>query len=168
MPKIVTVLAIAAAATAIGCGDSEEPDQTTVSVTVPTTSAETTTTPPDTTVTDDEAATGGGGDGAEGPILAVAGVLTKHATTDEACRSFVTENFLETAYGGEENCIEARESQPLASEVALDNKAENTATHMTVIPKGGPYDGAKVEVDVVEVDGRYKVDALVADIPAGP
>jgi hypothetical protein len=80
----------------------------------------------------------------------------------------VTENFLETAYGGEENCIEARESQPLASEVALDNKAENTATNMTVIPKGGPYDGAKVEVEVVEVDGRYKVDALTADIPAGP
>ena len=55
---------------------SEEPEQSTVSVTVPTTSAETTTTPPDTTITDDEAATGGDGDGALGPILAVAGVLT--------------------------------------------------------------------------------------------
>ncbi len=168
MRTIVTVLAIAAVAVATGCGDSDEPEQPTVSVTVSTTSAETTTTPPDTTITDDEAATGGDADGALGPILAVAGVLTKHATTDEACRSFVTENFVETAYGGEENCIEARESQPLASEVTLDDKAENTATHMTVIPTGGPYDGAKVEVDVVEVDGRYKVDALTADIPAGP
>lgn len=168
MRMIAMVLALALLALFAGCGDSEEPEQATVSVTTET-PAETTSTTPDTTITDDEVATGGGsGDGAAGPILAVAGVLTKHATTEEACSSFVTENFLETAYGGEENCIEARESQPLAEEVALDPKAKNTATQMTVIPDGGPYDGARVEVEVVEVDGTYKVDALTADIPAGP
>jgi hypothetical protein len=169
MRTIATVLAVALAALVAGCGDSDEPEQSTVSVTVPTTSTEATTT--DSTVTDDEAATGGegeSGDGAVGPILAVAGVLTKHATTEEACGSFVTENFLETAYGGRENCEAARGSESLAEEVALDPKAKNTATHMTVIPDGGPYDGVKVEVEVVEVNGRYKVDALVADVPAGP
>ena len=172
MRATATFLAVVSVALFAGCGDSDDPGETTVSVTAPATSTDTTTTPGSTTTDDAETTTGGeeaeSGDGALGPILAVAGVLTKHATTEEACGSFVTENFLETAYGGKENCIAARESQPLASEVALDPKAKNTATNLTVIPDGGPYDGARVEVEVVEVGGRYKVDALVADIPAGP
>ncbi len=170
MRPIAVCIAVALVALAAGCGDADDP--TTVSVPAPTTSTEATTTPDTTIPDDDEAATGGGepdsGEGALGPILAVAGVLTTHATIEEACGSFVTENFLDSAYGGKENCIAARESQPLARKVVLDSKADNSATHLTVIPDGGPYDGAKVEVDVVEVDGRYKVDALVADIPAGP
>jgi hypothetical protein len=169
MRTTALITAVLALGVLAGCGD-DEPESTTAAVTTPaTTTAETTSTATTTTSEGEETTTTDAtGEGAEGPILAVAGVLTTHATAEEACGTFVTENFLETAYGGKENCLTAREEQPLASEIALDESAENTATHMTVIPKGGSYDGAKVEVDVVEEGGRYKVDALVADVPAGP
>lgn len=159
-----------------GCGGSDDTTQSTVSVTGPDSGAVTTSTGtattqgPDTTITDDQAATGGdgGGDGATAPVLAAAAVLTTHATPEQACVSFVTEHFVATAYGGEENCLAARKDQPLARQITVDQSADNTTTHLVVIPDGGPYDGAKVEVEIVEADGRYQVDGLTADIPAGP
>jgi len=146
------------------CGDDEETtaETATVSVTTPTASPSSTTT---TTGEGTQTPEGGSGEGAEAPVLAAAAVLTTEFTTKQACETFVTENFIATAYGSIDNCVAAREDQ-LASQITVD-KAESESL-LVVIPTGGPYDGAKVEVQIVEEDGRYLVDGLTADIPAGP
>jgi hypothetical protein len=108
------------------------------------------------------------GAGAPAPILAAAAVLTTHSTPERACGSWVTENFIQTAYGGKENCIAARKDQPLARQITVDQSAPQSESHFVVIPDGGPYDGAKVEVDIVQDDDGYRVDGLTAHVAAGP
>jgi hypothetical protein len=158
----------------VGCGGSDDESTSTVSViTAPTTTAATTTstttgTASTTTTGGDDTTAAGPGAGAGAPIVAAAGVLTTHATPEQACGSYVTENFLETAYGGKENCLEARKNQPLAKRIAVDQSAPQTTTHLVVVPDGGPYDGAKVEVEIVQDGSSYRVDGLTALVPAGP
>jgi hypothetical protein len=158
----------------VGCGGSDDESTSTVSViTAPTTTAATTTstttgTASTTTTSGGDTTAAGPGAGAGAPIVAAAGVLTTHATPEQACGSYVTENFLETAYGGKENCLEARKNQPLAKRIAVDQSAPQTTTHLVVVPDGGPYDGAKVEVEIVQDGSSYRVDGLTAHVPAGP
>jgi hypothetical protein len=156
-----------------GCGGSDDESTSTISVTVPTgstsTTAATTTGSGTTTTGGDQSTAGAGpGAGAPAPILAAVAVLTTHSTPERACGSYVTENFIQTAYGGKENCVAARKSQPLAKKIAVDQSAEQTESHLVVIPDGGPYDGAKVEVDIVSDGSSYRVDGLTAHVPAGP
>jgi hypothetical protein len=148
----------------VGCGGSDDTSTQTISVTTPTASTSTSTT----STAGGDTAPAGPGDGAGAPIEAAAGVLTTHATPEQACGSFVTEQFIETAYGGKENCIAARKDQPLASKIAVDQSSEQTTSRLVVIPDGGPYDGAKVVVDIVQDGSSYRVDGLKADVPAGP
>ena len=175
--KRAAVLAVATMAFGYlaGCGGSDDTSTSTSTssvLTTPTTTAATTTS----TTTGSESTTTSGGDttaagpgaGAGAPIVAAAGVLTTHATPEQACGSYVTENFLETAYGGKENCLEARKKQPLAKRIAVDQSAPQTTTHLVVVPDGGPYDGAKVEVEIVQDGSSYRVDGLNAHVPAGP
>jgi hypothetical protein len=166
MRKPALIAVVLALGYLTGCGGSDDTTQSTTVITTPATTQE-----PDTTITDDEAATGGGtgsADGAIAPILAAAAVLTSHATPEKACVTYVTEHFVATAYGGEQNCLAARKDQPLASKITVDQSADNTTSHLVVVPDGGPYDGATVEVEIVEVDGKYQVDGLKANVPAGP
>jgi hypothetical protein len=148
-----------------GCGGSDDETTQTVSVTAPATTASTTAS---TTTGSETSTTTDGGEGAPAPILAAAAVLTTHSTPERACGSYVTENFIETAYGGKENCITARESDELAKRIKVDQSAPQTESRLVVIPDGGPYDGAKVEVDIVQDGSAYRVDGLTADVPAGP
>jgi hypothetical protein len=159
-----------------GCGGSDDPPEpTTVSVTAPATTASTaaTSTTSETTLpTEPDGGNGstprpGSGEGAANAVVAAAAVLTTDGTPDQACGSYVTENFIETSYGGEQNCIAAREGAALARSISVGPGDDELSTHIVVVPTGGPYDGAKVEVELVEDDG-YRVDALDAHVPAGP
>jgi hypothetical protein len=94
-------------------------------------------------------------------------VLTSQGTPEQACGSFVTENFIAASYGGEANCIAARAGQALASAIGVQS-GDDTSTHLVVIPSGGPYGAARVSVDLVEEGGRFRVDMLDAHVPAGP
>jgi hypothetical protein len=170
------VAALVAVGLTAGCGDSDDPPPpTTVSVTVPATTAATsaTTTTPETTLPaepdggDGSTPEPGSGEGAANAVIAAAAVLTTEGTTEQACGSYVTENFIATAYGGEANCIAARQGEALARSITVRGSAE-LSTHIVVVPKGGPYDGAKVEVDLVESGGGFRVDALDAHVAAGP
>lgn len=169
----VTVAATLALGYLAGCGGSDDQSTRTISVTAPGTTATTSTASSSTTGT--ESTTGGAdttaagpGKGAGAPIVAAAAVLTTHATPEQACGSYVTKNFIETAYGGKENCLAARQDQPLAKRIAVDQSSEQTESKLVVIPDGGPYDGAKVEVDIVVDGASYRVDGLTAHVPAGP
>jgi hypothetical protein len=107
------------------------------------------------------------GEGASTAILAATAVLTSQGTPEQACGTFVTENFIARSYGGEANCVAARAGQALASAIGVQSGGD-TSTHLVVIPSGGPYGAARVSVDLVEDGGRFRVDALDAHVPAGP
>jgi hypothetical protein len=98
----------------------------------------------------------------------VTAVLTREGTDEQACGTYVTEGFIQTAYGGSENCTASRDPQALANGLSLPTAIGKGTTHLVVIPDGGPYDGAKVEVDLVRDGDTYRVDALEAHVPAGP
>lgn len=168
---------LAAAVLALGaCGEEEaEPAGEAEVTTSPTTAPTTTATEP--------AATGagegdgeppqppgsrGGGEPARSPATsaeqAIRAVLTAEGEAAEACTDFVTEDFVATAHGGRENCIAARRPNALAESVEITEDGGGT---FTVVPKGGPYDGVEVTVEVVD-DGGFRVASLLADIPAGP
>jgi len=169
MRSVTLVVATLAIGYLAGCGGSDDETTSTVSVvTAPTTTTATTTSTESTTTSGGDTTGAGPGEGAGAPIVAAAAVLTTHATPEQACGSYVTENFLQTAYGGKENCLEARKNQPLAKRIAVDQSSPQTTTHLVVIPDGGPYDGAKVEVDIVQDGADYRVDGLTAHVPAGP
>ena len=106
--------------------------------------------------------------GAPDPIAAATAVLTSEGTPAEACDRYVTPQFIETAYGGRENCIASRTGNALAQGLSLGTAIEAGATHLVVIPQGGPYDGSKVEVDLVRDSNGFRVDSLEAHVPAGP
>jgi hypothetical protein len=158
-------LALLLAAVVTGCGDDEQSTVASTS-TRPTSSTTTSTqassTTSSTTTTDEPS--GGAGSGVE----AATAVLTSQGTPRQACDLYVTERFIETAYGGRENCIASRTGGALARGLALGPAIEEGATHLVVIPAGGPYDGAKVEVDLVRDGDTYRVDSLLAHVPAGP
>jgi hypothetical protein len=163
----IAALLIAGAA---GCGDddgsttvatSTEPTPGTTSVSQQTV---TTSTQPETTTTTTAEPAGG----AASAVDAATAVLTTEGTAEQACDRYVTEDFIQTAYGGRENCIASRAKDALADGLALGPAIEEGATHLVVVPVGGPYYGAKVEVDVIRDGDTYRVDSLEAHVPAGP
>ncbi|HEY8000892.1 MAG TPA: hypothetical protein VID76_03075 [Solirubrobacterales bacterium] len=172
---IAVALVPLVAALAVGCGGGDEsaaPSTLTVS-TAPTSTATTTTAEP---APDAEGAGGtaseqpqpGSGSGAPNAVIAAAAVLTRGGTPQQACGTFVTEAFISTAYGGEENCVAARRPEALARSILVGPEGDASSTTITVVPDGGPYDGVKVAVDLVEEDGGFRVDGLDANVPAGP
>jgi hypothetical protein len=172
----VAAASLLLAALALGsCGGD---DSTSISTTTGSTGSLTSPTPTSTTstasTTSTETAAGGGtpqpgsGSGAANAVIAAAAVLTTDGTTEEACGSYVTEHFIQTAYGGEANCVAARQKGALAHRIAVGRADFENATRIVVEAQGGPYDGAKITVDLVVEDDAYRVDALDAHVPAGP
>lgn len=163
MRRLVLLLALVAVASGCGAdgGETRTGEPATASVTAATEETTSSTQPSSTTTTQnpDEVVA------ANSPLTAATAVLTADGTPGQACDRYVTESFIETAYGGKANCIASRTSKALARKVSLD---EVTETHLVAIPEGGPYDGAKVEVDLVRDGDTYRVDSLRAHVPAGP
>jgi hypothetical protein len=166
------VAALAAVIAIAACGDDE---QTTVTVT--TSSAVTASTSSTTTITDPTTTTSSAttttsepaDEPAASPEDAVSAVLTGEGSPRQACDEFVTTAFLQISYGGRQNCIAARTPNALANSVEVkSSEATATGVHLVVVPEGGPYDGAKVEVEVIADGDGYRVDSLQAHIPAGP
>jgi len=165
------LLAVTACAIALGgCGE-EESETTAASTTTTATSTQTATSAPE-TATDDPTTTpepeGGGPAAAGDPVAAASAVLTAEGTDEQACEQFVTPEFIQTAYGGKQNCIASRTADALAQGLSLGPAIERNATEIVVIPQGGPYDGVEVEVGLVREGDGFRVDSLVADVPAGP
>jgi hypothetical protein len=157
--------ALLLAALLAGCGDDEQ--STAGSTSAESTSSTTTTRQASSTTTSTTTPDEPSG-GAASAVAAATAVLTSQGSPRQACDLYVTERFIQTAYGGRENCIASRTGGALAQGLALGPAIEEGATHLVVIPAGGPYDGAKVEVDLVRDGDTYRVDALLAHVPAGP
>jgi hypothetical protein len=173
--RAATVIAFAGLLALGSCGGDESTSTSTVTEVAPsttstTTGTQTTTTQSSATTEQTESTTGpqpGSGAGAANAVIAAAAVLTTGGTTQQACGSYVTERFIHDSYGGEANCIAARRKSALARSILVGGEDE-TSTRIVVEARGGPYDGVKITVDLVEEDGGYRVDALKAHVPAGP
>ena len=154
-------LALLAAAALTGCGD-DEPSTTSSS----TTTESSTTTSTTTTSTSTSTAPAPPG---ETPEDAARAVLTVDGTAEEACETNVTTAFVAVSYGSRKNCIAAHTPDALAQSIeVVSSKKTSIGVHLVVVPDGGPYDGAKVEVEVIGVEDAYRVDSLQAHVPAGP
>jgi hypothetical protein len=86
-----------------------------------------------------------------------------------ACGNYVTDHFVEVAYGTEQACEQATKAGGTASSIDVRSLETNgdTAT-ATVIPKGGPSSGDKLTVELVNEGGIWKIDSLKSDAPVGP
>ena len=157
----VAIAALAAACLA-GCGDDETTTSSTGTTTTTPSSTTTSTTSTESTTTTTEP---GGAATAEDAARAV---LTVDGTPKQACDTNVTTAFISISYGSRKNCLAAQTPDNLADSIeVVSSKQTETGVHLVVIPDGGPYDDAKVEVEVVERDG-FRVDSLQAHVPAGP
>jgi hypothetical protein len=165
---IALAAAIVVAFPLTGCGDDGEGE-----------SAGATTTSPQASTSTSPTTTGGnGGDaivieraGLEKQVRrAVEAVLTSGDPAD-ACGRYVTRRYLKAAYGGRQGCVQAQGPGSAASSLrsfsAQLGQAAGTARAVAV-PVGGPYDGVKVEVSLIQGGPGYEVDALRSDIPVGP
>jgi hypothetical protein len=101
---------------------------------------------------------------------AVEVVLTSGDPAD-ACGRYVTDHYLRVAYGGRQGCIQAQgpgsAARSLRTFRAHSGEVAGTAS-AEAVPVGGPYDGAKLRVSLVQGGPGYQVDALHSNVPVGP
>jgi hypothetical protein len=174
VPGRVAIALVAGSLVLAGCGDDEEEAATTATTTptVQTTTAQTATTADGDEV--DESAGGGGHEGsASGRPTTIEGTLeavfTGAADAALICDSLATDRYVRRAYGAREGCIAAQKPGALADSVEITEVDEDGDSASAVaIPTGGPYDGVEVEVELVRGGDGWRVDSLLADVPAGP
>lgn len=169
-----TALVAATLVLAAGCGNDEEPAAPTTTVT--TTSATTAEGPAtaEPQAEPDDSGTAEQQGSSERRPLAVPDVLEAvlTASIDPAliCDELVTEDYVRTAYGAREGCLAAQQPGALADslEGTYANRTEPDRANVIVVPNGGPYDGVEVEVELVRDGEGWRVNSLLADVPAGP
>ena len=87
----------------------------------------------------------------------------------QACGTYVTDRYLQDAYGGRQGCLRAQQPGSAARSLgSLAAKVQGDRATASAVPSGGPYDGSKVTADLVKDAGTWKVDALHANVPVGP
>ncbi len=99
----------------------------------------------------------------------VEAVLTSSAEPAVVCDELVTAEYVRVAYGAREGCLAAQKPGALADSVSggVGTREGDTAT-VTVVPRGGPYDDVEVRAELVRDADGWRLDSLLADVPAGP
>lgn len=158
---IATVVAAAVAVPLLaGCGEKEEP-ATTGPVVAQTTTAGTTT-------------PNGGGNGGGQPatdeekVTATVAAYLMKAEAPGACTKLVTPQFVERSYGNEKGCEAARKPSAMAKAVAFDPVDFGKGATVTAKPKGGVFDGEKLEVTLINLDGQWTIDKISSNAKVGP
>jgi hypothetical protein len=88
-----------------------------------------------------------------------------------ACQRFVTSRYVSVAYGSEQGCAQAVTSGAPASSVRAKSILAdlNTGTaKWTGVASGGPNNGEKLEVTLVQEGGGWRVDSVESNVPVGP
>jgi len=81
----------------------------------------------------------------------------------------VTQRYLRVAYGDHEGCVQGQRPGGHATAVQVTHANSGaTSAKLTLVPTGGPYDGEKLKMVLVEQNGVWKVAALHANVPVGP
>ena len=166
-------LAVAIAAGVLwGCGDGAD-DTAGSPPTKSTTAAQGTTSGPTKTTTSGR--NGGSAPASLGskPAVrtAVAAVLTSTDPVD-ACDKYVTDHYLNVAYGGRQGCVQAQApgsaARSLRSFRIVQFGTQGTIAVAAAVPNGGPYDGSKVVISLLFGSDHYRVDRLHSNVPVGP
>jgi hypothetical protein len=102
---------------------------------------------------------------------AVVAVLTSTDPVD-ACDKYVTDHYLNVAYGGRQGCVQAQApgsaARSLRSFRIVQFGTQGTIAVAEAVPNGGPYDGSKVVISLLFGSDHYRVDRLHANVPVGP
>ena len=160
------VAAIALAGCGGGGGGTEGTGATSAAGPPTTTASESTTTSSTAEIKNEKGPPGHGHD----EFSAVNAILAS-SDSDKACSDeFVTQHYLDAAYGGKQGCVKAQRPGTAARSLAVS--ASQPASHghaeLTVKPQGGIYDGQKLKVSLVKQNGTWKVDGLKSNAPVGP
>jgi len=81
---------------------------------------------------------------------------------------FVTERYLEAAYGGRQGCIDAQPARIAHKLEFKDLRIDGDRATAVVVPSDGTYEGERLTVSLVRLDRRWAVDQLDANVPVGP
>jgi hypothetical protein len=102
---------------------------------------------------------------------AVEAVLTSAEPAD-ACGKYVTDHYLNVAYGGKQGCVQAQApgsaARSLRSFRIVQFGTQGTIAVAEAVPNGGPYDGSKVVISLLFGSDHYRVDRLHSNVPVGP
>jgi hypothetical protein len=86
-----------------------------------------------------------------------------------ACRAFVTERYLKEAFGNREGCVRSILPGSAARSVRVSRiHLAGGRASARAVPAGGPSDGEKIRVKLVQKGDRWKVDKLRSRAPVGP
>ena len=86
-----------------------------------------------------------------------------------ACEELVTERLLRSAYGDSKGCARAQQPGATPSAVEIERlQLDGDDATALVVPRGGPNDEIETEVTLVRGPEGWQLDALEADVPAGP
>lgn len=88
---------------------------------------------------------------------------------EAACGSFVTDAYVDAAYGGHGGCVGAQAPAAVAKTLNVRSIAvDGDRARAIVVPNGGVLDSQKLTVGLVLEGGVWRVDSLRADVPVGP
>jgi hypothetical protein len=163
-PIAATTAVLACLVIVAGCGEKDEPATTGPLVTTDTSTTSTgTTTSQTTTTTPDDSK----------PATSAPAAVQAFLSSPDAelvCNEMLTEEFLRKAYGDRAGCIAARKPATLA---AANSKLEvgpesDAGTRVDAVPKGGVYDGDKLQITVLSDGDAYLIAAVKSNAPVGP
>lgn len=160
--SIFVLAALTAALVLAACGESDSGDDTGAS----TAPAEASTASDSDAGADDEAP----GVSDQQQVQDAITALLTDPDKEFVCNEVFSQELLETAYGDLQGCLNGRAPEGLADSVKGFGTIEvsgDTAT-AEVVPGGGLYDGATVEIEAVRDGGDWRIDQFVADLPVGP
>jgi len=159
----ITAIVLVAALLALlaGCGEKDEPPTTGPVVTE-------TTTGPTTSPTTTNDTTNGQQATDEELIRATVAAFLVRAEVPGACTKLVTPQFVKRSYGDVNGCEAARKPSAMAKAVAFGPVDIGMDTTVTAKPKGGVFDGERLEVTLINLDGQWTIDKISSNAKVGP
>ena len=165
--RTLIVAACLLAPVAAGCGGGDGSSSTTTTLTATAQGPTGATRPSGTGAATPSQAAGGLTD-AQGVRAALEASLAS-SDPSQACGTYVTRRYLETAYGGKKGCLQAQQPGSAARSLgSLSAEIHGSRATASATPAGGPYDGSKVTAELLKEGGTWKVDVLHSNVPVGP
>ncbi|MBK5118253.1 MAG: hypothetical protein JJE23_15240, partial [Thermoleophilia bacterium] len=88
---------------------------------------------------------------------------------DLVCDQVLSEKLLRSAYGDRQGCRNQRRPQLLGESAKINGlEVDGDIATAVAIPKGGLYDGEKLEIVAVREGDTWQIEQFIADIPVGP
>ncbi len=167
---ILLVVCLLAAPLLAACGDSSDADQSTATGSGPsadpTTGAEGPSGETDASGGEDTAAPGLSD--SKQVSLAIEALLID-PDNDLVCDQVLSEKLLRSAYGDRQGCRNQRRPQLLSESTKINGlEVDGDTATAVAIPKGGLYDGEKLEIVAVREGDTWQIEQFIADIPVGP